>query len=347
MRVLVTGGCGFIGSAVVRLLASDPNVEVLNLDKLTYSGDPSSVESVSEQENYQFVQADIADAEAVQAVLKRFQPDAVMHLAAETHVDRSITGPYAFIQSNVVGTYVMLEQCRQYWNTLDAQHKAAFRFLHISTDEVFGELGDEGKFSETTPYDPSSPYSASKASSDHLVRAWHRTYGLPVLITNCSNNYGPYQYPEKLIPLLTLNALSSKALPVYGEGLQVRDWLHVEDHAEALLTVLSHGRVGESYNIGGDSERRNIDVVKALCNTLDQLCPRDIGSYSEQITFVDDRPGHDFRYAINAEKIINELGWRPKHSFESGLSETVSWYLNQQDWLHRMSQKLAGAPGER
>lgn len=338
---MVTGGCGFIGSAVVRLLVGKEDCEVFNLDKLTYSGDPRSVESVSESSNYEFVKADISDARAVAAAISRFKPDAIVHLAAETHVDRSITGPADFIQSNIVGTYVLLEQSRQYWQTLSAEQKDRFRFLHISTDEVFGELGEEGMFKETTPYDPSSPYSASKASSDHLVRAWHRTYGLPVLITNCSNNYGPYQYPEKLIPLLVLNALGEKPLPVYGEGLQVRDWLHVEDHAEALYTVLTTGKVGESYNVGGNSERRNIDVVETLCGVLDQLVPRSAGFYSDLITFVTDRPGHDFRYAIDASKINKDLAWAPRNSFEDGLAETVAWYLNNKDWLQYMSGKLA------
>lgn len=347
MRVMVTGGCGFIGSAVVRLLVGKEDCEVLNLDKLTYSGDTRSVKSVSECHNYEFVKADIADATAVAAVISRFKPDAIVHLAAETHVDRSITGPADFIQSNIVGTYVLLEQSRQYWQALSTEQKDRFRFLHISTDEVFGELGEEGMFSETTPYDPSSPYSASKASSDHLVRAWHRTYGLPVLITNCSNNYGPYQYPEKLIPLLILNALGGKPLPVYGAGLQVRDWLHVEDHAEALYAVLTTGKVGESYNVGGNSERRNIDVVQALCSSLDQLVPRSDGSYSDLIAFVADRPGHDFRYAIDASKIKNDLAWAPRYSFEEGLTETVEWYLRNKEWLQYMSKKLASGSAKK
>ena len=339
MRVLVTGGCGFIGSAVVRLLLENTNCTVCNLDKLTYSGDPSTVESVSGSSDYEFAQVDLVDAEAVAKVIQDFRPEGVIHLAAETHVDRSISGPEAFIKSNVLGTYNLLEQCRQYWQGLAQGDKENFRFLHVSTDEVFGELGAEGKFSETTPYDPSSPYSASKAASDHLVRAWHRTYGFPVLITNCSNNYGPFQFPEKLMPLVLQNALEGKQLPVYGKGEQVRDWLFVTDHAKALWLVLQKGRLGESYNVGGNSEQRNIDVVKTLCSLLDKKRPLENGNYSDLITFVTDRPGHDFRYAIDASKIESELGWTPEETFESGLEETVDWYLDNQSWLQLISQK--------
>ncbi len=340
MRILITGGAGFIGSALIRHLIRQTDHEVLNLDKLTYAGNLESLETVADSPRYRFVQADIADSEQVAATLTEFQPDAVMHLAAESHVDRSIDGPAAFIQTNIVGTYSLLESVRSYWLGLDAERQAAFRFHHISTDEVYGDLhGVDDLFSETTPYAPSSPYSASKAASDHLVRAWLRTYGLPVLITNCSNNYGPYHFPEKLIPLMILNALAGKPLPVYGNGQQVRDWLYVEDHARALLKVVSEGQVGETYNIGGHNEQKNLDVVHAICALLEELAPQKpagIARYEELITYVQDRPGHDLRYAIDASKIERELGWVPEETFASGLRKTVQWYLDNLDWCRRV-----------
>lgn len=340
MRILITGGAGFIGSALIRHLIRQTDHEVLNLDKLTYAGNLESLETVADSPRYRFVQADIADSEQVAATLAEFQPDAVMHLAAESHVDRSIDGPAAFIQTNIVGTYSLLESVRSYWLGLDAERQAAFRFHHISTDEVYGDLhGVDDLFSETTPYAPSSPYSASKAASDHLVRAWLRTYGLPVLITNCSNNYGPYHFPEKLIPLMILNALDGKPLPVYGNGQQVRDWLYVEDHARALLKVVSEGQVGETYNIGGHNEQKNLDVVHAICALLEELAPQKpagIARYEELITYVQDRPGHDLRYAIDASKIERELGWVPEETFASGLRKTVQWYLDNLDWCRRV-----------
>lgn len=340
MRILITGGAGFIGSALIRHLIRQTDHEVLNLDKLTYAGNLESLETVADSPRYRFVQADIADSEQVAATLTEFQPDAVMHLAAESHVDRSIDGPAAFIQTNIVGTYSLLESVRSYWLGLDAERQAAFRFHHISTDEVYGDLhGVDDLFSETTPYAPSSPYSASKAASDHLVRAWLRTYGLPVLITNCSNNYGPYHFPEKLIPLMILNALDGKPLPVYGNGQQVRDWLYVEDHARALLKVVSEGQVGETYNIGGHNEQKNLDVVHAICALLEELAPQKpagIARYEELITYVQDRPGHDLRYAIDASKIERELGWVPEETFASGLRKTVQWYLDNLDWCRRV-----------
>ncbi|QTS86229.1 dTDP-glucose 4,6-dehydratase [Ectopseudomonas khazarica] len=340
MRILITGGAGFIGSALIRHLIRQTDHEVLNLDKLTYAGNLESLETVADSPRYRFVQADIADSEQVAATLAEFQPDAVMHLAAESHVDRSIDGPAAFIQTNIVGTYSLLESVRSYWLGLDAERQAAFRFHHISTDEVYGDLhGVDDLFSETTPYAPSSPYSASKAASDHLVRAWLRTYGLPVLLTNCSNNYGPYHFPEKLIPLMILNALAGKPLPVYGNGQQVRDWLYVEDHARALLKVVSEGQVGETYNIGGHNEQKNLDVVHAICALLEELAPQKpagIARYEELITYVQDRPGHDLRYAIDASKIERELGWVPEETFASGLRKTVQWYLDNLDWCRRV-----------
>ncbi|WFC64492.1 dTDP-glucose 4,6-dehydratase [Pseudomonas sp. REST10] len=340
MRILITGGAGFIGSALIRHLIRQTDHEVLNLDKLTYAGNLESLETVADSPRYRFVQADIADSEQVAATLAEFQPDAVMHLAAESHVDRSIDGPAAFIQTNIVGTYSLLESVRSYWLGLDAERQAAFRFHHISTDEVYGDLhGVDDLFSETTPYAPSSPYSASKAASDHLVRAWLRTYGLPVLITNCSNNYGPYHFPEKLIPLMILNALAGKPLPVYGNGQQVRDWLYVEDHARALLKVVSEGQVGETYNIGGHNEQKNLDVVRAICALLEELAPQKpagVARYEELITYVQDRPGHDLRYAIDASKIERELGWVPEETFASGLRKTVQWYLDNLDWCRRV-----------
>lgn len=336
MRVLVTGGAGFIGSAVMRHAVRELGWQVLNVDKLTYAGNLNSLAAVSGRQNYEFLQADICDASAMAAAFESFKPTAVMHLAAESHVDRSIDGPAAFIETNVVGTSVLLEAARAYWLTLPASEKAAFRFHHISTDEVYGDLeGTDDLFTETTPYAPSSPYSASKAASDHLVRAWGRTYGLPVVITNCSNNYGPYHFPEKLIPLVILNALEGKPLPVYGDGKQIRDWLYVEDHARALAVVVSRGRVGETYNIGGHNEKQNIEVVKAICELLDELAPSNIAgllSYEELITYVTDRPGHDLRYAIDASKIESELGWTPDETFETGLRNTVKWYLTNDSW---------------
>lgn len=337
MRILVTGGAGFIGSALIRHLLNNTDHQVLNLDKLTYAGNLESLSGVAENPRYQFLQADIGDSATVAQALAEFEPDALMHLAAESHVDRSIDGPAAFIQTNIVGTYALLEATRTYWSQLDPARKAAFRFHHISTDEVYGDLhGVDDLFTETTPYAPSSPYSASKAASDHLVRAWQRTYGLPVLITNCSNNYGPFHFPEKLIPLVILNALDGKPLPVYGNGQQVRDWLYVEDHARALLKVVSEGTVGETYNIGGHNEQKNLHVVESICALLDELQPRAEGSYKEQIRFVTDRPGHDLRYAIDASKIERELGWKPTETFDSGLRKTVLWYLENLDWCRRV-----------
>ncbi|WP_407313344.1 dTDP-glucose 4,6-dehydratase [Pseudomonas sp. nanlin1] len=340
MRILITGGAGFIGSALVRHLIGETEHDVLNLDKLTYAGNLESLHSIASNSRYEFVQADIVDQASVSAVLARFQPQAIMHLAAESHVDRSIDGPSAFIQTNIVGTYSLLEATRAYWQGLPAAERAGFRFHHISTDEVYGDLhGVDDLFTETTPYAPSSPYSASKAASDHLVRAWQRTYGLPVLITNCSNNYGPYHFPEKLIPLVILNALAGKPLPVYGNGLQVRDWLYVEDHARALFEVVSKGEVGQTYNIGGHNEQTNIDVVRGICALLEELAPQKpagLGQYADLITFVSDRPGHDQRYAIDASKIERELGWVPRETFATGLRKTVQWYLANLEWCQRV-----------
>nr|WP_319527002.1 dTDP-glucose 4,6-dehydratase [Pseudomonas laurentiana] len=340
MRILVTGGAGFIGSALIRHLIETTAYEVLNLDKLTYAGNLESLSSIATNTRYEFVQADIADRATVDAVLARFAPHAIMHLAAESHVDRSIDGPAAFIETNIVGTYNLLEAARGYWAKLPAAEREAFRFHHISTDEVYGDLhGVDDLFTETTPYAPSSPYSASKAASDHLVRAWHRTYGLPVLLSNCSNNYGPFQFPEKLIPLTILNALAGKPLPVYGNGLQVRDWLFVEDHARALLRVLCDGQVGETYNIGGHNEQKNIDVVRSICALLEELAPNHpagVNHYADLISFVQDRPGHDQRYAIDASKIQRELGWTPAETFQSGLRKTVQWYLDNPEWCQHI-----------
>jgi dTDP-glucose 4,6-dehydratase len=333
MRVLVTGGAGFIGSALVRHLIKNSQYEVLNLDKLTYAGVLDSLDEVADDPRYRFVRGDICDASQVARLLTEFQPHVIAHLAAESHVDRSIDGPAAFIETNVVGTFTMLDQALAYWRGLDAERQNCFRFHHISTDEVFGSLGDDGYFTETTAYDPRSPYSASKAGSDHLVRAWGHTYGLPILVTNCSNNYGPYHFPEKLIPLIIIRALSGAELPVYGDGSNVRDWLFVEDHARALTRVFEQGQPGETYNVGGNSERKNIDVVHTICAALDERRPRDDGkSYAEQIRFVSDRPGHDHRYAIDARKIKRELGWEPEISFEEGIRRTVDWYLDRRDW---------------
>lgn len=338
MKILVTGGAGFIGSAVIRHIILNTNNQVLNIDKLTYAGNLESLKEVDQHPNYQFKQIDICDTEQITAAIDAFQPHAIMHLAAESHVDRSIDGPAAFIQTNIVGTYTLLEAARKYWMGLDAEAQQNFRFHHISTDEVYGDLeGTTDLFTETTSYAPSSPYSASKASSDHLVRAWYRTYGLPVIVTNCSNNYGPYHFPEKLIPLVILNALDAKPLPVYGNGQQIRDWLFVEDHARALYKVVTEGVVGETYNIGGHNEKQNIDVVKTICKILDELKPQANGqAYASLITFVKDRPGHDLRYAIDATKIQNELGWTPAETFETGIHKTVQWYLNNLDWCHRV-----------
>lgn len=338
MKLLVTGGAGFIGSAVVRHIIQNTTNSVVNVDRLTYAGNLNSISEVALDSRYAFEHADICNAETMAAVFEKHQPDAVMHLAAESHVDRSIDGPAAFIETNIVGTYTLLEAARQYWKALPEARKAAFRFHHISTDEVYGDLhGTEDLFTETTPYAPSSPYSASKASSDHLVRAWQRTYGLPVIVTNCSNNYGPFHFPEKLIPLIILNALAGKPLPVYGKGNQVRDWLYVEDHARALYKVVTEGVVGETYNIGGHNEKQNLEVVKTICAILEELAPiknstLNIQNYESLITFVKDRPGHDLRYAIDASKIERELGWKPAETFETGLRKTVQWYLDNKDW---------------
>ncbi|CAI1829022.1 dTDP-glucose 4,6-dehydratase [Serratia proteamaculans] len=339
-RILVTGGAGFIGSAVVRHIIEATQDSVLVLDKLTYAGNLESLLVVADNPRYSFEQVDICDRAALDRVFAEYQPDVIMHLAAESHVDRSIDGPAAFIETNVVGTYTMLEAARHYWQLLDAEKKQSFRFHHISTDEVYGDLhGTDDLFTETTPYSPSSPYSASKASSDHLVRAWLRTYGLPTLVTNCSNNYGPYHFPEKLIPLVILNAVAGKPLPVYGDGAQVRDWLYVEDHARALYQVVTEGVVGETYNIGGHNERKNIEVVQTICDLLEELAPnkpQGVEKYRDLITYVKDRPGHDMRYAIDAGKIDRELGWRPQETFESGIRKTVSWYLNNEIWWRRV-----------
>ena len=333
MRVFVTGGAGFIGSALVRHLIANSPHEVLNLDKLTYAGVLESLDEVADDPRYRFVRGDICDGPLVRCLLAEFQPDVIAHLAAESHVDRSIDGPADFIDTNIVGTFSMLEQALDYWRGLDPERQKSFRFHHISTDEVFGSLGIEGHFTEETPYDPRSPYSASKAASDHLVRAWGHTFGLPVLVTNCSNNYGPYHFPEKLIPLVIIRALGGQELPVYGDGSNVRDWLFVEDHARALATVFEKGEPGETYNVGGNSERKNIEVVRAICAALDRRQPRaDGASYAEQIQFVSDRPGHDQRYAIDASKIRDELGWEPEVTFEEGIDRTVDWYLERRDW---------------
>lgn len=333
LKILVTGGAGFIGSALTRHLIETTGHEVLVYDNLTYAGVMSSLDPISTSQRFQFVQGDICNRQAVQDVLLDFQPDIIAHLAAESHVDRSIDGPESFIQTNVVGTFVLLNQARVYFEGLSEERRSRFRFHHISTDEVFGSLGDTGRFLETTPYDPRSPYSASKAASDHLVRAWGHTYGLPVLVTNCSNNYGPYHFPEKLIPLVIIKALAGEPLPVYGDGQNIRDWLYVEDHARALRLVFETAEIGETYNVGGDSERTNLQVVEAICDSLDKLAPRaDGASYRGQITFVKDRPGHDQRYAIDASKIKQALGWKPEVTFEDGLHRTVTWFLSNKDW---------------
>lgn len=340
MKILVTGGAGFIGSAVIRHIINNTQDEVVNVDKLTYAGNLESLVEVENSQRYQFEQVDICDRVELDRIFNQYRPDAVMHLAAESHVDRSIDGPAAFIETNIIGTYTILESARQYWNQLDETRKSSFRFHHISTDEVYGDLeSTDDLFTETTSYEPSSPYSASKASSDHLVRAWLRTYGLPSIVTNCSNNYGPNHFPEKLIPLMILNALDGKNLPIYGDGTQIRDWLYVEDHASALYTVVTKGEIGETYNIGGHNEKTNIEVVKTICSLLEELVPNkpsSVDKYQDLITYVKDRPGHDVRYAIDASKIERELGWKPAETFESGIRKTVEWYLNNTTWWSRV-----------
>jgi dTDP-glucose 4,6-dehydratase len=339
MRVIVTGGAGFIGSALVRHLVQEVGAEVLTVDKLTYAGTRTTLEAIASASNHHFLQADICDGATMEGAIQDFRPNRIMHLAAESHVDRSINSSADFINTNIVGTFTLLEAARKYWSTLGGGAREAFRFLHVSTDEVYGSLGQDELFTENTPYDPSSPYSASKAASDHLAMAWHRTYGLPVIISNCSNNYGPYHFPEKLIPLAIINGLEGKALPVYGAGANVRDWLHVEDHVRALDLIASRGRVGETYNVGGRNERRNIDVVRRIATILDGLRP-DQAPHERLITFVLDRPGHDHRYAIDASKLETELGWRARETFETGLEKTVHWYLDNEWWWQPLRDKV-------
>ena len=343
-KIIVTGGAGFIGSAVIRQYINDTKHEVVNLDALTYAGNLESLTEVSDNTRYHFEHANICDKETLKRIFKQFEPDAVMHLAAESHVDRSIDGPAEFIETNIVGTYNLLDVAKTYWEGLEENKKSSFRFHHVSTDEVYGDLGETGLFTEESSYEPSSPYSASKASSDHLVRAWYRTYGLPVVITNCSNNYGGYQFPEKLIPLVTLNALDGKPLPIYGAGLQIRDWLHVDDHARALRLVLEKGEIGETYNIGGHNEKTNLDVVKTICEILDKRMPDSpYVPHFSLVTYVKDRPGHDLRYAIDASKIAKELGWTPEETFETGIEKTVEWYLTNSEWcLHVLDGSYQG-----
>jgi len=331
MKIIITGGAGFIGSALIRHLISNTEHQVLNIDKLTYAGNLSSLKEIEASDRYNFCKADICNAEKMMETVTEFQPDAIMHLAAESHVDRSIDGPGAFVDTNVVGTFNLLSAAQAHWNKLTEDKKGQFRFLHISTDEVYGSLGDTGFFTEETPYDPRSPYSASKAASDHFVMAWFHTYGLPVLMTNCSNNYGPYHFPEKLIPLVILNALDKKPLPIYGKGDNIRDWLYVDDHAKALYNVLKNGNPGEKYNVGGNNERTNLQVVETICDVLDKLVPQE-NSYRDLITFVADRPGHDQRYAIDSSKLQSELNWKPEHTFETGIRDTVQWYLDNDWW---------------
>lgn len=338
MKILITGGAGFIGSAVCRYLIEHSDHEVINLDALTYAGDLSTVEVIAHNKRYNFEHANICDSDALDRIFRTYHPDAVMHLAAESHVDRSIEGPAAFIQTNIVGTYRLLYSAMQYWQELGQNEQKRFRFVHISTDEVYGSLGNTGAFSEETPYKPNSPYSASKASSDHLVRAWFHTYGFPVITSNCSNNYGPYQFPEKLIPVLIMNAINGHPLPIYGKGQNVRDWLHVDDHARALYTILTKGRPGEKYNVGGNAEMMNIDIAKLICAILDELKPNSsLTSYEQLITYVQDRPGHDMRYAVDTQKIQNDLGWAPEETLNTGLKKTVEWYLNNLDWVQTIA----------
>jgi dTDP-glucose 4,6-dehydratase len=341
MRVIVTGGAGFIGSALVRHLVLEKGYEVLNIDALTYAGYLPSLRAVEGKANYNFLHANICDRAAMSEAIAGFRPDRIMHLAAESHVDRSITGAADFVQTNVIGTFTLLEEARDFWTSLDGEARDAFRFLHVSTDEVYGSLGDEGLFTEDTPYDPSSPYSASKASSDHLAKAWQRTYGLPVVVSNCSNNYGPYHFPEKLVPLTILNALAGERLPVYGKGENVRDWLYVEDHVRALDLIAERGRLGETYNVGGRNERRNIDDVRRICEVLDALVPGN-RPREELIEFVTDRPGHDVRYAIDATRLETELGWRAQENFETGIEKTVQWYLDNEWWWRPLRERYAG-----
>lgn len=341
MRVLVTGGAGFIGSALVRYLVGEKGYEVLNVDKLTYAGNLASLETVKNAPNYKFLKADICDRLAMNGAFQSFRPDRVMHLAAESHVDRSITGAEAFVQTNIMGTFTLLEAARQHWSSLQGTERSQFRFLHVSTDEVYGSLADEGLFVETTPYDPSSPYSASKAASDHLAKAWERTYGMPIVVSNCSNNYGPYHFPEKLIPLVILNAMDGRPLPIYGKGENIRDWLYVDDHARALDAIISRGRTGETYNVGGRNERRNIDVVRRICQVLDQKRPAQ-HPHEDLIEYVTDRPGHDARYAIDATKIEQELGWRAQETFDTGIEKTVQWYLANDWWWRPLREAYDG-----
>ncbi|MBT7901209.1 MAG: dTDP-glucose 4,6-dehydratase [Candidatus Marinimicrobia bacterium] len=341
MKILVTGGCGFIGSNFILKQIEETENQILNLDKLTYAGNTDNLDSIKDSSPYEFIKGDIADKKLLVKIFNEFQPDAIVHFAAESHVDRSIDGPMDFIHTNIVGTSILLNEATKYYNANIAESNSReFKFLHVSTDEVFGSLNEDGLFVETTPYDPSSPYSASKASSDHLVRAWHRTYGLPILITNCSNNYGPFQFPEKLIPLMIANCIDEKPLPVYGKGHNIRDWLYVEDHCDAVYTVLQHGEIGETYNVGGNNEIRNIDIVKTICAILDEMRPSPDGkSYGYLISFVKDRPGHDFRYAIDASKIKTELGWTPKETFESGIKQTIEWYIENESWWRKIQDK--------
>jgi dTDP-glucose 4,6-dehydratase len=339
MRILVTGGAGFIGSAVCRHLIQETNAEVVNVDKLTYAGNPNSLKMIDGDSRYRFVKADICDETGIAGLFAETVPDAVINLAAESHVDRSITGSRSFIETNIIGTYTLLEAARRYWSGLSDEAKGSFRFLHVSTDEVYGSLGADGFFTESTPYDPSSPYSASKAASDHLAMAWHRTYDLPVIISNCSNNYGPYHFPEKLIPLMILNALEGRPLPVYGKGTNVRDWLYVEDHARALYLILTKGRPGETYNVGGRNERTNLDVVQTICLILDEIRPEE-RPHHRLVNFVPDRPGHDHRYAIDATKLENELGWKARETFASGIRKTIHWYLENEWWWGPLRKKI-------